>query len=41
MDLCSGGMIWACCIDGHQTINQNDHDQSQQGALLNASEYAY
>ena len=37
MDLCSGGMIWACCVDGHQTVSQDDQEHSQ-GALLNASE---
>jgi hypothetical protein len=40
MDLCSGGMIWSCCVDILPQQSQNDDDDSSQpGSLNNASEY--
>lgn len=34
MDLCSGGMIWSCCID-----KELNGEEATVGALHNASEY--
>ncbi|KXJ73013.1 hypothetical protein RP20_CCG016728 [Aedes albopictus] len=36
VDLCSGGMIWSCCIDGD--FHQQDQDL-EAGAIHNASKY--
>lgn len=38
MDLCSGGMIWSCCVD---IIQQDVHDEEQSptNSLNNASKY--
>lgn len=42
MDLCSGGMIWSCCVDVAPPQSQNDEDDSspQPGSLNNASKYS-
>ena len=37
MDLCSGGMVWSCCVDILQS--SNDEEISQPGSINNASEY--
>lgn len=41
MDLCSGGMIWSCCVDiiSQQTQQQDEDDAPQSGSLNNASKY--
>lgn len=39
MDLCSGGMIWSCCVNKLQHTATQEADQPQTGALHNASEY--
>lgn len=40
MDLCSGGMIWSCCVDLLSSSGSNADDEiSQPGSLNNASEY--
>lgn len=36
LDLCSGGMIWACCVD--RDLNLPAH-QPDYGVLNNASKY--
>lgn len=38
VDLCSGGMIWACCIDKDA---QYTTESSSQGVVSNASKYYY
>jgi hypothetical protein len=40
MDLCSGGMIWSCCVDivPQQQNQADENDSSQPGSLNNASE---
>jgi hypothetical protein len=39
MDLCSGGMIWSCCVDIlQQSTQQQDDEVSQPGSINNASE---
>lgn len=37
MDLCSGGMIWACCVDRESHPNH----VPDQGTLSNASKYPF
>ncbi|CAO1413521.1 unnamed protein product [Diamesa hyperborea] len=37
MDLCSGGMIWSCCVDIISNNNQDD-ELSQAGSINNASD---
>ncbi|XP_065167485.1 serine proteinase stubble isoform X4 [Atheta coriaria] len=38
LDLCSGGMIWACCVDRDtQTTTSQQHSSPDQGVLNNAS----
>jgi hypothetical protein len=37
MDLCSGGMIWSCCVD-LLTPGAQDEEISQAGSINNASE---
>lgn len=40
MDLCSGGMIWSCCVDLLADNTQHQEDDSYQpGSIHNASEY--
>lgn len=36
MDLCSGGMIWSCCVD-----KELHPDNTNQGVIQNASKYIY
>lgn len=38
LDLCSGGMIWSCCVD-LLTNGAQDEELSQPGSINNASEY--
>jgi hypothetical protein len=38
MDLCSGGMIWSCCVDIVQH-DAHEEEQSQSSSLNNASKY--
>lgn len=38
LDLCSGGMIWACCID-RDPPNQYPANSQESGLLSNASKY--
>lgn len=37
LDLCSGGMIWSCCINKDVTHQQNDNTNSNLGTVHNAS----
>jgi hypothetical protein len=37
MDLCSGGMIWSCCVDIASPVEQEDDVPQQSGALQNAT----
>ncbi|XP_065167483.1 serine proteinase stubble isoform X2 [Atheta coriaria] len=40
LDLCSGGMIWACCVDRDtQTTTSQQHSSPDQGVLNNAIGY--
>lgn len=38
MDLCSGGMIWSCCVDREQPQVQ-DLETSNHATVQNASKY--
>lgn len=39
VDLCSGGMIWSCCVDRETTPQQQDPEQNSVNTIQNASEY--
>lgn len=39
LDLCSGGMIWACCIDREPTQHVPTVNKPEAGIVSNASEY--
>lgn len=38
VDLCSGGMIWSCCVD-RETPQQHDPEENSVSTVQNASEY--
>lgn len=40
VDLCSGGMIWSCCVD-RETPQQQDPEQNSVSTVQNASEYYF
>jgi hypothetical protein len=39
LDLCSGGMIWSCCVPHQKLSSGNDISTPAVAALENASEY--
>lgn len=38
VDLCSGGMIWSCCVD-RETPQQQDPEENSVSTVQNASKY--